>query len=138
MKHRLLLLLLLLPLSSSFAQDASRPLIMVHYMPWFQTKAVHGYWGWHWTMDHYDPDVIGQNGERAIASHYYPLTGPYDSDDKNILEYQSLLMKIAGIDGALVDWYGMDSYFDYGVLNESTQNPLHRTSTRPTPLWHRL
>jgi hypothetical protein len=94
---------------------------MVHFMPWFQTKAVHGYWGWHWTMNHYDPDSINQNGERAIASHYYPLTGPYDSEDKNILEYQTLLMKISGIDGALVDWYGMDNYFDYGVLNAGTQ-----------------
>jgi len=122
MKLRIVSALLLMAFSASFAQDVSRPLIMVHYMPWFQTKAVHGYWGWHWTMDHYNPDVIGQTGERAIASHYYPLTGPYDSDDKNILEYQSLLMKIAGIDGALVDWYGMDSYLDYGVLNASTQN----------------
>ena len=118
---KLRLILILCVYSLSFGQDANRPLIMVHYMPWFQTKAVHGYWGWHWTMNHYDPDSINQNGERAIASHYYPLTGPYDSEDKNILEYQSLLMKIAGIDGALVDWYGMDSYFDYGVLNESTQ-----------------
>ncbi len=118
---KLRLILILCVYSLSFGQDANRPLIMVHYMPWFQTKAVHGYWGWHWTMNHYDPDSINQNGERAIASHYYPLTGPYDSEDKNILEYQSLLMKIAGIDGVLVDWYGMDSYFDYGVLNESTQ-----------------
>ena len=121
MKLRFLFTIALCIFSLSFAQDAVRPVIMVHYMPWFQTKAVHGSWGWHWTMNHYDPDVIDQNGERAIASHYYPLTGPYDSEDKNILEYQTLLMKIAGIDGALVDWYGKDSYFDYGVLNASTQ-----------------
>ena len=114
-------LFLIFPFSFLIAQQPSRPLVLVHYMPWFQTKAVHGYWGWHWTMNHFNPDSIGQNGERSIASHYYPLTGPYDSEDKNILEYQTLLMKIAGIDGVLVDWYGMDDYFDYGVLNESSQ-----------------
>ncbi|MDZ7371939.1 MAG: glycoside hydrolase family 99-like domain-containing protein, partial [candidate division KSB1 bacterium] len=37
-----------------------------------------------------------------------------------ILEYQCLLMKISGIDGVIVDWYGMEPFWDYGVLNEST------------------
>ena len=76
MRPRLIFAFILCTFSLSFAQDTTRTLIMVHFMPWFQTKAVHGYWGWHWTMNHYDPDSINQNGERAIASHYYPLTGP--------------------------------------------------------------
>lgn len=120
-RRRLIFAIIVCTCSSSLAQDTTRSLVMVHFMPWFQTKAVHGYWGWHWTMNHYNPESIDQAGHRSIASHYYPLTGPYDSEDKNILEYQSLLMKIAGIDGALVDWYGMDNYFDYGVLHESTK-----------------
>jgi hypothetical protein len=102
-------------------QASAKPLVLVHYMPWYQTPSIHGYWGWHWTMNHYSPDKFYPSGNRQIASQYYPLTGPYDSDDKNILEYQTLLMKIAGIDGVLADWYGMDSYNDYGVINESTK-----------------
>jgi len=31
-------------------------------------------------------------------------------------------MKLAGIDGVIVDWYGMDDYLDYGLINQSTTN----------------
>jgi len=97
-----------------------RPLMMVHFMPWFQTPGVHGYWGWHWTMNHYNPNFMDQSGRRQIASHFYPLTGTYDSKDALILEYQTLLMKVSGIDGVLADWNGMESYNDFGTINEST------------------
>jgi hypothetical protein len=49
-----------------------------------------------------------------------PLTGPYDSRDESVLEYQMLLMRLSGIDGVIVDWYGMEDFWDYGVLNAST------------------
>src|SRR5215470_5926416 len=62
-------------------QKNYRPLIMVHYMPWYQTPATSGVWGWHWTMDHFNPNLKDENGKQSIASHYYPLTGPYDSSD---------------------------------------------------------
>ena len=95
--------------------------ILVHYMPWYQTPSISGYWGWHWTMDHFDPEIKDDNGQRDIASHNYPLTGPYDSKDDDILEYQVLLMKLAGVDGVIVDWYGTEDFFDYKIINESTQ-----------------
>jgi hypothetical protein len=109
-------------LSPACADTDSRntPLFMAHYMPWYQTPSVSGYWGWHWTMNHYNPDSTDPDGRRMIASHYYPVTGPYDSQDDLILEYQVLLMKLSGIDGVLVDWYGMEDFRDYAVLNEST------------------
>ncbi|MCI0711831.1 MAG: glycoside hydrolase family 71/99-like protein [Chloroflexi bacterium] len=93
---------------------------MAHYMPWFQTPEVRGYWGWHWTMDHFNPSTTGENGRPEIASHYMPLTGPYDSSDDALLEYQVGLMKLSGIDGVIVDWYGMENFRDYAALNEST------------------
>jgi hypothetical protein len=30
-------------------------------------------------------------------------------------------MKLSGIDGVIVDWYGSENFWDYGLLNESTQ-----------------
>jgi hypothetical protein len=96
------------------------PLLQAHMMPWYQSRPVSGKWGWHWTMNHFNPDRVGPDGRREIASHYYPLTGPYDSGDPDLLEYQTLLMKLAGIDGILVDWYGNEEYRDYGTLHEAT------------------
>jgi len=95
--------------------------IITHYMPWFQAPNVSGYWGWHWTMNHFNPNTIDGDGHREIASHYYPLTGPYDSQDGDILEYQVLLMKLSGIDGVTVDWYGIEDFYDYAINNQSTQ-----------------
>jgi hypothetical protein len=101
------------------ARGAPKP-VMVHYMPWFVSQPYSGSWGWHWTMNHFNPNVLNANGQQEIASWYYPLIGPYDSVDPAVLEYHVLLMKLAGIDGVTVDWYGPDNYYDYLVNNQRT------------------
>jgi hypothetical protein len=98
----------------------TRPLLLAHYMPWYQTPSVSGLWGWHWTMNHFNPNQQDEAGQALIASHYYPLTGPYDSRDEAVLEYQLALMKLSGIDGVIVDWYGIEDFWDYGLINQST------------------
>lgn len=93
---------------------------MVYYMPWFTAKPFKSDWGWHWTMARFNPDETNVLGQRKIASWYYPLIGPYDSSDPAVLEYHVLLMKLGGIDGVIVDWYGATDYLDYGVNNQAT------------------
>ena len=100
---------------------------MAHYMPWFESQPYSGYWGWHWTMNHFTPGTINTNGAREIASWYYPLIGPYDSADPAPLEYHVLLMKLAGIDGVIVDWYGMDNFNDYALINQRTADLFNYT-----------
>jgi hypothetical protein len=92
--------------------------VYVHLMPWFETKETNnGNWGWHWTMANRNPNTIvdAGTGKRQIASHFYPLIGPYASGDKAVIEYQLLLMKFSGIDGVLIDWYGTVNLFDYAA-----------------------
>jgi hypothetical protein len=96
------------------------PLLFVHYMPWYQAPNISGVWGWHWTMNHFQPTVLNKNGRPTVASHYMPLTGPYDSADPAILEYQVLLMKMSGIDGVIADWYGTEDFRDYAAINQAT------------------
>ncbi len=98
----------------------TQPLILAHYMPWYVAKPASQVWGWHWTMNHFDPENE-DDGRRPIASHFYPLIGPYDSGDEDVLEYHLLLMKLAGIDGVIVDWYGLQKLYDYPILHRNTQ-----------------
>lgn len=97
--------------------------IYMHYMPWFETKESNpgGTWGYHWTMANKNPDNVDANGKREIASHYYPLIGPYHSGDKDVIEYHLLLMKYAGIDGVLIDWYGTYNLNDYRINRDNSE-----------------
>jgi hypothetical protein len=96
--------------------------MLVHYMPWYASKANSGRWGWHWTMDHFDPEIINSNGQRQVASHDYPLIDLYDSNDPDALECHALLMKFAGIDGVTIDWYGTESFRDYAQLHRNAKH----------------
>jgi len=83
-------------------------------MPWYTAKPFSQVWGWHWTMGTFDPEGK-QGGPAKLASHYRPIIGPYDSGDPDVLEYHTLLMKLAGIDGVIIDWYGTVDYLDYAL-----------------------
>ncbi len=98
------------------------PQVLVHYMPWFQAPPVSEGYGFHWHQGgaKFDPYQVLPNGQLNIASHYYPLTGPYDTRDKNVLDYQAALMKVSGIDGVIFDWYGIENALDYKEIQEST------------------
>ncbi len=97
-------------------------LVLVHYMPWFQAPPVAEGYGFHWHMGGgvFDPFTTASDGKANIASHYYPLTGPYDTRDPAVLDYQIALMKLAGIDGVIFDWYGIEDALDYKQIHEST------------------
>jgi hypothetical protein len=104
--------------------------IYVHYMPWFETpqSSSDGKWGIHWRMATCNPDVIDSTGRRQIASWFYPLIGPYATSDRDVIEYHLLLMKYAGIDGILFDWYGSNNLYDYPDILRNTESVIQFTS----------
>jgi len=105
--------------SDSNSAHTVRKLLLAHYMPWYSAKPFSPFWGWHWTMGHFQPDVE-TDGRKQAASHYYPLIGLYDSADTDALDCQCLLMKISGIDGVIIDWYGTDDHLDYAINHRNT------------------
>jgi hypothetical protein len=109
------------PLEPVAVQKTNKTKLYVHYMPWFESPETsdNGKWGWHWTMNNKNPDKI-TGGKREIAAWYYPLIGPYASSDPDVLEYHLLLMKYAGIDGVLVDWYGLQQKNDFPGIAKNT------------------
>ena len=104
--------------------------VFVHLMPWFETKATNnGAWGIHWKMHTQNPDIIDPvTGQRQIASHFYPLIGPYASGDTTVIEYQLLLMKLSGIDGVFIDWPGTQAIYDYPLLVKNTAQIVSMTA----------
>jgi hypothetical protein len=104
--------------------------VYIHYMPWFTAPrnpgtgvtnypvgvTASGSWGFHWCSDGSGAnpntlttitDYTGTSVQtRNVDAHYHPLIGPYDGSDPNVIEYHLLLMKLAGIDGVMIDWYG--------------------------------
>jgi hypothetical protein len=98
------------PVSSPILRTSSdNKCVYAHFLTWFKTKQFSGRWEM-WKSDYADalhnPDDLLENGHRDIATTAYPLTDVYDSSDPMAIEYQFLLMKLAGIDGVIVDWDG--------------------------------
>lgn len=101
--------------------------VFVHYMPWFESpefaeypETSKGNWGVHWTMSNRNPSQIGADGKREIASHYYPLIGPYDNGESDYLEYAVACMKLSGFDGILIDYPGITEVNDWKLLHDHT------------------
>lgn len=120
--------------TSALAQPAAvaktNPLkVYMHYMPWFETPDTLGgdNWGYHWKLANKNPNIVDEQGRRQIASHYYPKIGPYASRDPHVIEYHLLLMKYSGVDGLLIDWYGVQgSNGDIGNLLTSSNAVVDR------------
>ncbi len=108
--------------ASPLDAQQKRQSLMVHYMPWYAADPARNQWGWHWTMNHFQPDRRGPQGWRQIASHDYPQIGVYDSNDPLVLECQTLLMKMAAVDGVIIDWYGIEKFRDYAEIHRNTQH----------------
>ena len=99
-----------------------RKTLLAHYMPWFVSQPIRGEWGKHWTGNRgqFDPAKLGKDGLPELAAHYHPLLGPYDSSDPYLIECHLLQMKLAGIDGLIVDWYGLAQLDDYPQSHQAT------------------
>ncbi len=102
-----------------------RPLLLAHVMPWFEADPAGRTWGWHWTMGKFDPATV-VDGRPAIASKLQPAAGIYDSADPHVVEHQLLLMKLSGIDGVIVDWYGRAELWDHARNHRCTQLLVER------------
>lgn len=102
--------------------------VYVHYMSWFEDKSTSpdGKWGSHWTMANKNPDIILFNGNKEIASWFYPKIGPYASSDRDVIDYHTLLMKYAGIDGVIANWYGIHNVYDYPLIKRNIDSLFFR------------
>jgi len=99
--------------------ERKRPLTLAFYYVWYGTPfGPAGQWT-HWgkptggslAPQGTDPNRIWfEPGMRDVASAAYPLIGPYDSRQREVVRWHVRLAKAAGIDGFLVSWWGPGSW----------------------------
>ena len=80
------------------AQARPRKEVLVFYYGWYGTRARSGQ-DIHWL----NPDTAH---ERIADAPNYPVGGPYDSLDPDVIARQMAQIKAAGITGLIVSWWG--------------------------------
>jgi len=89
-----------------------RPIVLARYQTWYQSPPLHRAYNQYWRAAGAAASSR-KDGRVNISSKIYPLTGPYDSADTKVLEYQAALMTLAGIDGVIIEWHGIKGGPDY-------------------------
>jgi len=109
------------PVLEALSAPGAKQLLM-HYMPWYETPQVRQKWGAHWTghKNEHNPSNVDEKGLPDIWSHYHPLIGLYDSTDPAVLECQLLEMKLAGVNGVIIDWYGISKNADFPDIHNAS------------------
>jgi glycoprotein endo-alpha-1,2-mannosidase len=91
--------------------------VQFFYYPWYGNPTVSGAWR-HWQQG-------GHNPPADIGSNYYPVNGPYDSNDLNgAVAQQMAWIQRAGVGVIIYSWWGQGSYEDglaAGVLSEAAK-----------------
>ncbi|GKX29773.1 hypothetical protein SH1V18_22530 [Vallitalea longa] len=86
----------------------------------------------------FNGDIIDENGKNQIASTAYPIVGMQSQLDKDYIEYQILLAKIAHIDGFFVEWgfpgHGSDEQLK--VMQEIAQKYDFEVGVNWCDAWH--
>jgi hypothetical protein len=94
---------------SSVAEGTNKPIVLAFYHPWYGTPDGSAKQWYKWDSfrfpDRYNPERVLTNGHREIASMDYPLIGPYDQGDREVVRWHFRLAKAAGIDGFLCSWW---------------------------------
>ncbi len=62
-------------------------------------------WDSYYFPGRYHPEKTKADGRHDIASGDYPLIGPYDQGDREVVRWHFRLAKAAGIDGFLCSWW---------------------------------
>jgi hypothetical protein len=84
-------------------EASARPIVLAFYHPWYgmpegSAKRWHK-WDSYAFPGRYHPEKLKSAGRHDIASGDYPLIGPYDQGDREVVRWHFRLAKAAGIDG---------------------------------------
>lgn len=102
--RQILLVLILLP---ALAAADDEKLAFVYYYGWYGNPATDGQW-LHWNEYEHVPPT-------DISSAYYPMLGPYSSQDPTVLEQHIRWIAGANINVLIYSWWGKNDPTDSGA-----------------------
>jgi glycoprotein endo-alpha-1,2-mannosidase len=79
--------------------------VAIFYYPWYGTPLHDGGWQ-HWSQNGHQPPL-------DVYSRYFPALGPYSSTDPKVVFRQMAQIAAAGIDEAVISWWGRGSAEDF-------------------------
>lgn len=101
------------PTAGTYNLSGEGPHLIAHFLPWFEVAPADApeapnwrHWRWDGPGTKRDPNKILPNGQRDLATAYYPLIGPYSSHDRAVFRYHLETAKAIGVSAFLVLWYG--------------------------------
>jgi hypothetical protein len=103
MRRPLLAIVLLLALPAASAA-AGPPKSAIFFYPWYSNVRHDGYYT-HWGQGGHTPPF-------DLGSAFFPMRGPYSSDDPRVLRAQMRDIKQAGVDEVVSSWWGLGSAED--------------------------
>ncbi len=100
------LLLFSLSLATALAAGVPRE-VLAFYYGWYGNPQTSKRWV-HWHS-------VDEAGRRIGGSTNYPVLGPYDSHDAEVVERHFAWAKKAGISGFIVSWWARNDFHDRGL-----------------------
>ena len=82
--------------------ETAAPLVLVHYMIWFDYANVSGHWDWYQTPPFVPSD--GCNNTENLATYFPPAVGSFASYDTSHIQYDFQQFSTYGIDGVIIDY----------------------------------
>ena len=116
-------------------QDAVKgmsKMVIAPLFPWYGNPAGPSKEWWHWG----NPPGTGITNTTMVNTADYPLMGPYDSGDVNIIRAQMAMARYAGIDAFEYTWWGIGDFTDNQmktILNVAQQADMKIMACFCTP-----
>ncbi len=104
MRRPLLALVLLLAMPGSAGAAPAPARSAIFFYPWYSNPRHDGQYG-HWAQGGHAPPF-------DIASAFFPMRGPYSSDDPHVLGAQMKDIADSGVDEVVSSWWGRGSQED--------------------------
>lgn len=97
------------------AGAAAERKVMAFYYTWYGNPGTSKSWI-HWPEGGHDPDTFDARGLSRIGATHHPILGPYDSQNRKVIDLHLRWAQAAGIDVLIATWWGRGDVTDRALV----------------------